>query len=201
MQNASISKNSNKRTTNLTCRFKLLQVFCVSTLMILAQFAANAQPPKVESDIEKGFKFTTGIGAIFIKKGDVTEAIADNGTVRIKSSEKMKLGMWLTANSFSGHWRTRGAIAGPFVGVQLGGEQNKIVNAFAAGIGIAASEAPNDSSPLVFNVGWGVTSRRSLVDPYIDGKPLPMGSSQPLLTSTTAHGPLLLVTYRFGTTN
>lgn len=182
---------------------KLLRLFVSLSILAvhpcLPSYALAADDPT--PDITKGFQFTTGIGALYIRKGDITEAIADNGTVRVKSSETTKLGLWFTANSFSTLWKGAGVVAGPFLGAQLGGEDNRLVQSFAIGIGIAAAETKAGSSPLVFNIGWGITSRHSLRSPYVDGSALPSGSSQPLLTSSTASGPLILVTYRFGGTS
>jgi len=171
-----------------------VQVICIA---VCACIGGNTFANENEEDITKGFQFTTGIGALYLKKGDITEAIADNGFVRVKSSEKTKLGLWFTANSFSTLWNNAGVAVGPFFGVQLGGETNKVVNSFAVGLGFAATKATKDSSPLVFNIGWATTSRRSLLPPYVDGAALPTGSSQPVLTSSTTNGPLLLVSYRF----
>jgi hypothetical protein len=173
----------------------------ICTVLLATALAAASGFSNAEEDITKGFKFTTGIGAMYLKKGDVTEAIADNGFVRVKASEKSKLGLWFTANTFTVNWTSVGIAAGPFLGVQLGGDNNKIVNSFALGLGFASTTSSKDSAPLVFNIGWATTSRRSLLPPYADGAPLPTGSSQPVLTSSTTNGPLLLVSYRFGSTN
>jgi hypothetical protein len=170
---------------------------------------AETDPPAAPEAADKpmsiapstdSFRFSLGIGALFMRGGnDIVTAVADNGYVRVTQEDSQKLGFWFAAHTFP--WSLNGgntAKAGPGVAVQLGGNDNKVVNSFALIISATSYSKEASVAPLVFSLGYGITTRHSLSDPYQDGAPLPAGSSQPTLKTRSGRGPVVLVSYRFG---
>lgn len=183
----------------MSCKNLLVLLTLVLPLSVNAQNEGNAGNAGGGSDPTQGFQFTTGIGMMKINGGDISSSVVDNGVVRITGMDKSRLGFWAAAHSFAS-FKSFG-VSGPFFGVQLGGENNKLVNSFAIGWSWTSAYSSKQSpwsAPLVFSVGVASSTRQEFAKPYADGEPIPAGSSQPLMKRVTAYGPVMVVSYRFG---
>jgi hypothetical protein len=151
-----------------------------------------------------GFGFGLGYGAIALRgTGDVRAAVIDNGTVRVTEQERQKLGVWLSTSwacDRCGFGAKTSIGFGPFLAVQLGGNEST-VSSVAAGIGFSfRNRRGHDGKaqfPLDVQIGYAQTKAKQLADGYRDGEAPPAGATQALLKSVTKGGPLLLVSYNF----
>jgi hypothetical protein len=158
---------------------------------------------QITSDVGlKSFNFAMGIGSLYLSKPDIIDTVSDNGTLRITSKERNKIGIWASTNTF--FYEGMRYRFGAFVGAQIGSD-NSVVNSIAVGLAIAASrnnlanpqQGKAGSAPLVFQLGYGVTRTHSLTSGYADGQALPAGTNQAITTKETTGGPVVLVSYAF----
>lgn len=158
----------------------------------LDQKKANA---KAQSDLDN-FGFGLGIGSVILASPttDITSAVIDHNTVVVTGEEKYKMGFWLTASWINDDFPSDFIGWGPFVGVQLGGD-NQLVNSFAAGIDFSFKRL-QPKLPLDFQLGYGITRIKSLADGYTAGNAPPEGASQPLFKDSTAKGFVFIVSYK-----
>lgn len=142
------------------------------------------------------FGFGIGFGVLLLNgEGDTRSATQDNGVVLITSQEKQKLGLWFTTSWVSDVWPKPKINFGPFFGVQLGGSDD-IVNSFALGLDFSFKKIKPEL-PLDFQFGWAWSKVKTLANGYIEGQPLPSGSSQVLLKDVVKSGPVLIASYNF----
>jgi len=139
---------------------------------------------------------SAGLGGLFITGGSgVSSAINDNGTVKITGLQDHVFAPWVVGEALffpkGGNW------GGLFVAAQLGSgtgsggnSDNSIINGL--GLGLAVHDFKSGFS---VNFGFGWASKSRLASGYVNGQPMPTGTSQPVLESVSAHGPLLVFSY------
>ncbi|RJP76454.1 MAG: hypothetical protein C4522_17865 [Desulfobacteraceae bacterium] len=141
------------------------------------------------------FGFGLGLGLMILNKPDITSAIVENDIIRVTGEEKNKMGFWLTVSWIHDSWPTQQVGLGPFLGVQLGGN-NDLVNSIAAGVDCSLKRI-SPKLPVDFQLGYGVTRIKILADGYESNSAPPSGSTQVLLKDTTKGGWVFICSYKF----
>lgn len=189
------------KNANVAILKKSAQSIIDAALYLDSETSKVEQSNKSIEDNLKGFNFAAGVGSISLKTPDIRAAVVDQGVIRVTDEEKLKLGLWLSTNTYFFQTTTNRSRVGLFLATQLGGGgSSDLLNAFAIGLSFTSNHISNakpGNAPLVYQIGYGITRVQTFADGFSNGMTLPSGTSQPLFKKTTREGLVALVSYSF----
>ncbi|WP_206675458.1 hypothetical protein [Solimonas terrae] len=145
--------------------------------------------------------FAAGIGVTFLKHANVNDATLENGVVRVTDETKNQRALWLETHYQIYQWSHQTYGFGPFLAVQLDGQNGGLFDSVAGGFMIAMNRSGKTGpfTNLGFNVGYGwvSTSVKRLGDGLEEGQPLPSGVEVPYYRKHDEIGHVLMFSFTF----
>lgn len=174
------------------------------------QNSAGGTVGAVVGDLSQ-FGFGVALGVAFNPKVNVANTTVQNNVLLLTGGSRQDIGFWASIHYFWGFGTptpandkngqsTPGAYPygwGPFIGVQLGGTNNTVVEALGAGLMIGARISPDSTNSL--NIGFGYAARHIsvLTNGLSFDQTLPAGVTSATTRDIVVGAPIIVASFAF----